>query len=60
MNKKIDLAPSGSLQTKTWYKFDFVLEANVGSEDLVESYIGVDFSILYETHIILIQGAKQI
>lgn len=54
MNKKIDLAPSGSLQTKTWYKFDFVLEANVGSEDLVESYIGVDFSILYETHIILI------
>ena len=53
MNKKIDLAPSGTLQSKVWYKFDFVLEANVGSEDLVESYIGVDFSILYETHIVL-------
>lgn len=58
MNKKIDLAPSGQLQSKVWYKFEFVLEANVESEDLVESYIGVDFSILYEAHIMIMQGSK--
>jgi len=59
MNKKVDLAPSGVLQCKTWYKFEFLLEANVGNEDLVESYIGVDFSVLYEAHIAIQVGPRK-
>ena len=30
----------------------------MGSEDLVESYIGVDFSILYEAHIAVKVGPR--
>ena len=58
MNLKQELGGPGVLQCKTWYKFEFVLKANVGSEELVESYIGVDFSILYEAHISIKVGPR--
>jgi hypothetical protein len=37
-----------------------VNQANVGSEELVESYVGVDFSILYECALLLIVGTRVI
>ena len=46
MNQKIDISGPGSLQTNIWYQFSFVLQSNIDGEELVESYIGVDFSIL--------------
>jgi hypothetical protein len=58
MNKKIVLAPSGMLQCKVWYKFEFVLEPNIGNEELIESYVGVDFSILYETTMMITSGVR--
>ena len=58
MNFKQDIGAPGVLQCKTWYKFEFQLKANMGSEDLVESYIGVDFSILYEAHIAVKVGPR--
>lgn len=57
MNQTIDLSPGGALNCGVWYKFEFPLIPEA-DQTLVESYVGVDFSILYECEIKIMTGAR--
>lgn len=53
-----EIAGSGNIDTKKEYNFEYELEPNVAGETLVETYVGVDFSIIYEVTIIVLKGSK--
>lgn len=53
-----ELEPSGWINTKKEYNFEYELEANIAGEKLVETYVGVDFSIIYEVSILVLKGSK--
>lgn len=55
-----EIASGGYLKSKTENYFEYELEANIHGENLVETYVGVDFSILYEVTIIILKGSKPI
>jgi hypothetical protein len=46
MKKKFTLQESGKVTSSNAIPFDFVLEANEKSEQLLEAYIGVEFSVV--------------
>lgn len=46
MRKKFNISDSGKASTGTAIPFDFVLEATEKNEQLIEAYIGVEFSII--------------
>ncbi len=46
MKKKFTLQETGKITNQQPIPFDFVLEANEKTEQLIEAYIGVEFSIV--------------
>ncbi len=46
MKKKFTLQESGKVSTSQPIPFEFVLEATEKNENLIEAYIGVEFSIV--------------
>ena len=40
------LSGPGTISGGTWYKIEFDLKPDISGEELVESYVGVDFSIM--------------
>jgi len=46
MKKKFTLQDSGKVTTSNAIPFDFVLEATERNEQLLEAYIGVEFSVI--------------
>eukprot|EP00343_Euplotes_focardii_P006409 CAMPEP_0205812700 /NCGR_PEP_ID=MMETSP0205-20121125/17236_1 /ASSEMBLY_ACC=CAM_ASM_000278 /TAXON_ID=36767 /ORGANISM="Euplotes focardii, Strain TN1" /LENGTH=222 /DNA_ID=CAMNT_0053093805 /DNA_START=112 /DNA_END=776 /DNA_ORIENTATION=+ len=55
-----EISPSGFVESKKEIPFEYTLEANIPGEELVETYVGVDFSIIYEITIIFLKGSKVI
>lgn len=53
-----EIAAPGYIEAKKDIQFEYELEANVAGESLVETYVGVDFSIIYEVTIIILKGSK--
>ena len=53
-----EIEPAGYIASKETYNFEYELEANISGEQLVETYVGVDFSIVYEVEIIVLRGSK--
>ena len=58
MKKKFTLSDGGKFDTSKSIPFDFVLEATERTEQLLEAYIGVEFSIIYEVTVTLNKGGK--
>ncbi len=58
MKKKFTLSDGGKVDTSKSIPFDFVLEATERTEQLLEAYIGVEFSIIYEVTVTLNKGGK--
>ena len=50
MTKKVDHSDDPKAPAKGGRLFEFVLEANVPGEKLLDSYCGVEFSILYKIY----------
>ena len=48
MKKKEVIAEGGKINSKTDIPFDFLIEATVPGQQLMEAYVGVDFSVIYE------------
>lgn len=46
MRKKVQLSDGGRVSTANAIPFEFVLEATEKNEQLIEAYIGVEFSIV--------------
>lgn len=46
MKKRIVLAKDGRLNTQNPMQFEFVLEATEKKEQLIDAYVGVEFSII--------------
>ena len=46
MKKKFTLSDGGKINVASHIPFEFVLEATEKNENLVEAYIGVEFSII--------------
>lgn len=55
-----EIQSAGYMASKSEHSFEFELEANIAGEKLVESYVGVDFSVIYEVEIIILKGARVI
>lgn len=53
MKKKVTLQDSGKVTTSNTIPFDFVLEATEKNEQLLEAYIGVEFSVVVSSNIFL-------
>lgn len=58
LKDRVELAKSGYLESKKEMPFEYELEANISGESLVETYVGVDFSIIYEVTILVLKGPK--
>lgn len=46
MEKKINISDQGKVNTSQGVPFEFVLEATVAGQQLLDAYIGVEFSII--------------
>ena len=46
MKKKFTLSEGGKLNTSSQIPFDFILEATERGENLIDAYVGVEFSIV--------------
>lgn len=46
MKKRIVISKEGRLNTQTPMQFDFILEATEKGEQLLDAYVGVEFSII--------------
>ena len=46
MKKKETLMEAGKISTQSAISFDFILEANQPGQQLIDAYIGVEFSII--------------
>lgn len=55
-----EISSSGYIEVNKDIPFEYELEANIAGETLVETYVGVDFSIIYEVKIIILKGSKVI
>ncbi|CAI2377863.1 unnamed protein product [Moneuplotes crassus] len=53
-----ELTSPGFLEVKKEIPFEYELQSNVPGENLVETYVGVDFSIIYEFTITVLKGSK--
>ena len=58
MRKKFSISEGGKASTSQAMPFEFVLEATEKGEQLLEAYIGVEFSVVYEVTITLNKGGK--
>ena len=58
MRKKQVLSEAGRIYTGQPLAFEFVMEANEKKEVLVDAYIGVEFSIIYELSISINKSGK--
>lgn len=53
-----EIVKSGYLEANKEVSFEYELEANIAGEKLIETYVGVDFSIIYEVMILVLKGAR--
>ena len=57
-NKRETISKAGRINQGQALPFDFTLEATEPGEHLVDAYIGVEFSFVYEVIITLHKGGK--
>lgn len=55
-----EISSSGYIEANKEIPFEYELNANIAGEELVETYVGVDFSIIYEVTINILKGSKVI
>jgi len=60
MRKRFSISDGGKVSTGSPLPFEFVLEATEKNEHLLEAYIGVEFSVVYEVSVTLNKGGKYI
>ena len=58
LKERKEIQKAGYITSKSPHNFEYELEANVAGEQLVETYVGVDFSIIYEVEIVVLKGSK--
>lgn len=46
MKKKVNISEGGRINTSTGLTFEFVLEATEAGEQIIDAYVGVEFSII--------------
>ena len=49
MKRKLTLSEGGRINTTNAMTFDFVLEATESGEQIIDAYVGVEFSIIVNT-----------
>jgi len=60
VKERKEIVSPGYLEAKKDIPFEYELESNIAGESLVETYVGVDFSIIYEVSILILKGSKVI
>lgn len=60
MRKKFSLSDGGKVTTGSPMPFEFVLEATEKNEQLLEAYIGVEFSVVYEVTVTMLRSGKAV
>lgn len=54
MKKKVTLSEGGRINTSNGLTFEFVLEVTEGGEQILDAYVGVEFSVIVKIKPLLI------